>query len=65
LPQYFLYPIFFAGTPAQISSGRIDLLTTDPAATTAPFPIVTPLRTITLHPSQTLEPIFISFFIPG
>ncbi len=46
-----------AGTPATSVAGGTSRLTTAPAATTAPSPIVTPPRTVAPAPSQTLAPI--------
>src|SRR5262249_49388741 len=40
--------------PATVQSGT-SLVTTDPAATTAPSPIVVPFHTMTLNPSQALS----------
>ena len=45
--------ITFAGTPASNDLGGHDLVTTAPAATTEPLPIVTPLSTVALQPIQT------------
>jgi len=42
-----------AGTPAANTRGGRDFVTTDPAPTTLPSPIVTPRRTITRVPNQT------------
>ena len=39
---YFLILIFFAGTPPTISYGGTSFVTTAPAPTIAPFPIVMP-----------------------
>lgn len=42
-----------AGTPPQMQYGGIDLVTTAPAATVVPLPIVTPDRRVTFIPIQT------------
>jgi hypothetical protein len=47
----------WAGFPAARTRGGRLPLTTDPAATTVPSPILLPGSTVTLRPSQTLEPI--------
>lgn len=60
-----LSPIFLAGTPAQISKSGIDFVTTAPAPTTAPSPILTPFRTTTFTPSQTSSPRTIAASAPG
>ena len=44
----FLFPITFAGIPPTIDKAGTSLVTTAPAATTAPSPIVTPGRIIAL-----------------
>ena len=45
-----------AGLPAAIENGGMSLVTTAPAATIEPVPIVTPFRTMADFPSQTLSP---------
>lgn len=62
---YFRSPIFLAGTPAHISLGAIDFVTTAPAATIAPSPIVTPLSTTAFTPIHTLFPIVIAASVLG
>ena len=47
----------FAGFPPTIAKFGIDLVTTDPAAITAPSPKCTPGRITALHPIQTSLPI--------
>ena len=42
-----------AGTPPQTQYGGIDFDTTAPAATVVPLPIVTPAKSVTLHPIHT------------
>ena len=56
---WFRVPIFFAGTPPQISPGpiRTPLVTTAPVDTIALSPIVTPVNTIAPAPMVTLLPI--------
>ena len=47
-----------AGLPATIVHGGTSFVTTEPAPTTAPSPIVTPFKIIQLKPIQTLLDIF-------
>ena len=49
----FRKPIDFAGTPATIVNGGISFVTTAPAQTTAPFPIVIPCNIVLPIPIQT------------
>ena len=57
-----LFRISLFGLPPDIEYGSTSLTTTDPAAITAPVPILTPERIIVLPPIQTSCPIFISPF---
>ena len=50
---FFLSPILTAGTPATIVKGATFLLTTAPAPTIAPLPMVTPGRIIARGPIKT------------
>ena len=45
----------FAGTPPTIVFGVTSFVTTAPAATIAPSPILTPGKTVTLDPSHDLS----------
>jgi len=45
-----LLPIIFAGIPTAIAYSGISVVTILPAPITAPEPIVTPPKTVTLHP---------------
>ena len=47
----------FAGTPAAMDPGGSDRVTTAPAATMPPSPMVTPGSTTTRAPSHTSRPI--------
>ena len=51
-----------AGFPTAIAFAGMSFVTTEPAPTTAPFPIRTPLRTITPKPSQTSSSMMIGPF---
>ena len=48
--------IIRAGTPPTIVRGSTSCVTTAPAATTAPSPMVTPCRIVAFDPIQTLRP---------
>jgi len=50
--------IILAGFPATIVQGGTSFVTTDPAPTIEPSPIVTPFKIIELKPIQTLLHIF-------
>ncbi len=54
--QLSAVPTTRAGTPATTAPAGTSLLTTAPAATTAPSPMVTPLRTMARVPTQTRSP---------
>jgi len=49
----FLSPIGLAGTPPTIANSETSEVTTAPAATIAPFPILTPGKIIALGPIKT------------
>lgn len=51
--------IFLAGTPPHISQDGISFVTTDPAATILPLPIVTPLIMIAAVPIHTSSSIIV------
>lgn len=53
--------IGFAGTPATTVRGGTSLVTTAPAATTAPSPIVTPPRIVACEPIHTRLPMTMGF----
>lgn len=55
--------ITLAGLPTATQYGGISLVTIEPAPTTAPSPIVTPERTMTLSAIQTLFPMTTGAFI--
>lgn len=48
--------ITFAGLPATSENGKTSCVTTEPAATTAPSPMVTPFKIRELHPIHTFFP---------
>ncbi len=50
-----IFFITLAGTPPTMVFGSTSFVTTAPAATTAPSPMVTPARTVALAPIQTDE----------
>ena len=54
-----IFLISLAGTPPTIVFGSTSFVTTAPAATTAPSPIVTPASTVALDPIHTFLPIWI------
>ena len=53
------------GTPAQIEYGGNDLVTTEPAPTTVPRPILTPFNIVTFIPIQLSPSIKISWSFIG
>ena len=55
------YFICLAGLPATMEYGATSLVTTAPAATTAPSPIFTPRMMVAFIPIQTSFPIIVFF----
>lgn len=51
--------MIFAGMPAMMQNGGTSFVTTAPAQTTAPCPILIPERIVALIPIQTLSSIII------
>ena len=58
-----IFLISLAGTPPTIVFGSTSFVTTAPAATTAPSPIVTPARTVALAPLHTFLPIWMGAYV--
>lgn len=56
---YFLFFISFAGTPATTEKGSTLSLTTAPAATMDPIPMVTPCSMVTPPPIQQSDSMWI------
>src|SRR5690606_26455582 len=53
-------PMTRAGTPATIANGGTSFVTTAPAPTSAPSPILTPARIVALEPMEARRPTWVS-----